>query len=228
MREPGFGPLRRPDRSANLLRIECRSTRWDAGPRKNSRRGCSLYWTFITSQRTSCTIARAQSRCKRMMHWYVCVATFCSQLWPGPMTSDHKKSIWPWISALLIGLPLLYVASFRAGVLVARMEAHPENRRFHPRISRSLWVSGARRICRSIVAICHRRKVPSRISVHRRRWPCSLGRRFARAARDDHPQTPLRSVLGDRGGGLPAADLRPELRAGVLDQQPDLTAVRWE
>ena len=28
------------------------------------------------------------------------------------MTDDHKKPFWPWIVALLIGLPVLYVASF--------------------------------------------------------------------------------------------------------------------
>jgi hypothetical protein len=28
------------------------------------------------------------------------------------MTSDRKQPIWPWIAALLIGLPVLYVASF--------------------------------------------------------------------------------------------------------------------
>src|SRR5262245_48081878 len=28
------------------------------------------------------------------------------------MSDDRKKSVWPWIVALLIGLPVLYVASF--------------------------------------------------------------------------------------------------------------------
>ena len=28
------------------------------------------------------------------------------------MSDDHKKPVWPWIVALLIGLPVLYVASF--------------------------------------------------------------------------------------------------------------------
>ena len=28
------------------------------------------------------------------------------------MSADRKKSLWPWIAALLIGLPVLYVASF--------------------------------------------------------------------------------------------------------------------
>ncbi len=30
---------------------------------------------------------------------------------PG-MNDDHKKPLWPWIVALMIGLPILYVASF--------------------------------------------------------------------------------------------------------------------
>ncbi len=28
------------------------------------------------------------------------------------MSDDRKKSVWPWIVALVIGLPVLYVASF--------------------------------------------------------------------------------------------------------------------
>ena len=28
------------------------------------------------------------------------------------MSEERKKSVWPWIVALLIGLPVLYVASF--------------------------------------------------------------------------------------------------------------------
>jgi hypothetical protein len=28
------------------------------------------------------------------------------------MGDEHKKSVWPWIAVMLIGLPMLYVASF--------------------------------------------------------------------------------------------------------------------
>src|SRR5579872_2484163 len=28
------------------------------------------------------------------------------------MTDERKKAVWPWIAALLIGLPVLYIASF--------------------------------------------------------------------------------------------------------------------
>jgi hypothetical protein len=31
---------------------------------------------------------------------------------PGPNESDRKQPLWPWIVALLIGLPVLYAASF--------------------------------------------------------------------------------------------------------------------
>ncbi len=98
----------RPDRSANLLRIECRSTRWDAGPRKNSGAAAACTGRLLRPNELR---VRSRARAGAAHDALVCVP-FCSQLWPGPMTSDHKKSIWPWISALLIGLPLLYVASF--------------------------------------------------------------------------------------------------------------------
>ena len=35
------------------------------------------------------------------------------------MSDDRKKPIWPWIAVLLIGLPVLYVASFGPACWIA-------------------------------------------------------------------------------------------------------------
>jgi hypothetical protein len=41
------------------------------------------------------------------------------------MTDNHKKALWPWIVALLIGLPVLYVASFGPACWVVEQSALP-------------------------------------------------------------------------------------------------------
>jgi hypothetical protein len=40
------------------------------------------------------------------------------------MSEDGKKPLWPWIAALLIGLPVLYVASFGPACWLIATEDH--------------------------------------------------------------------------------------------------------
>ncbi len=41
------------------------------------------------------------------------------------MSEDRKKPLWPWIAAVLIGLPVLYVASFGPACWLAARDSMP-------------------------------------------------------------------------------------------------------
>lgn len=41
------------------------------------------------------------------------------------MNDERKKSVWPWMLALLIGLPVLYVAAFGPAVFLWHQLDHP-------------------------------------------------------------------------------------------------------
>jgi hypothetical protein len=45
--------------------------------------------------------------------------------------SDKRKALWPWIVALLIGLPVLYVASFGPAFSVWWSAAAADNQQWH-------------------------------------------------------------------------------------------------
>ncbi len=75
---------------------ESRGRQWrQSGPRRLRRGPTKASWELFERSRTATSLA---SQCPP---WYI----------PG-MSDDRKKHLWPWIVALLIGLPVLYVASF--------------------------------------------------------------------------------------------------------------------
>jgi hypothetical protein len=62
------------------------------------------------------------------------------------MTDDRKKPIWPWIVSLLIGLPVLYVASFGPACWIAADPhpiGHPLRSSTPPRLMTVYWPLGS-------------------------------------------------------------------------------------
>ncbi len=57
------------------------------------------------------------------------------------MSDERKRPIWPWIVALLIGLPMLYVASFGPACWLADRDVvdFTSVLRAYPLLYRSIW-----------------------------------------------------------------------------------------